>query len=433
MVRTLAFALFVAVPAVPAVSGGGTAPSPRLDWERPVDVASGAGEKGPWRQNASRYDYVDDATVAFAPDGGQYLAWVDQGRKDVWWRNVGQDGRPRAPVRVSHSPATFSWLPRIAVDQRQPERICLLWQEIIFSGGSHGGEILFARSEDGGKTFSAPLNLSRSKGGDGKGRLDRRTWSNGSLDLAIAADGTVLAAWTEYHGALWLARSVDGGASFSSPHRIAGDNARPARAPSLAAGPGRMVHLAWAVGEDPDAALRVARSADNGASFGAPQLVGSGAGQADAPRIAVDAGGVPHLVFAQRLNAGERSEVRYTRAAQEGRFAPARTLSGGPRDGGAAYPMLASDGGDGLTVIWENLGRNGHAQSLGITLSRDGGRSFSAPARVPESEALEGGSNGSQQGLLGKKLAVDRDGRIAIVNSSLLPGAHSRVWLMRTR
>jgi hypothetical protein len=39
--------------------------------------------------------------------------------------------------------------------------------------------------------------------------------------------------------------------------------------------------------------------------------------------------------------------------------------------------------------------------------------------------------NGSQQGLLGKKLAVDRAGRLAIVNSSMVPEERSRVWLMR--
>ena len=430
MDRAILFAVCAAVPAVP---GSGSAAFSGPAWENPVEIASGGGEKGPWRQNDSRYDYVDDATVAFSPHGGQVVAWVDQGSKDVWLRSVAPGGRLGAPVNVSRSPATFSWLPRIAIDPRQGTRIFLIWQEIIFSGGSHGGDILFARSSDGGKTFAAPLNLSRSQGGDGKGRLDRATWSNGSLDLVAKADGTVLASWTEYHGALWMARSLDGGASFSNPRRIAGDDARPARAPSLAAGPGGIVHLAWTVGEDPRAAIRVARSADNGASFGAPQLVDGGDGQADAPRLAVDAGGRLHLVFAQRPSPRDRFEVRYTQAARDGTFGPARALSGGAPGSGAAYPMLACDGGKGLSVIWENMGTDGRPEWLGITLSRDGGRSFTAPAKVPGSDAFAGASNGSEQGLLGQKLAVDRGGRIAIVNSRRLPGVRSRVWLLRAR
>ena len=85
------------------------------------------------------------------------LAWVDQGRKDVFFQRV--DEGPA--VNVSRSPETFSWLPRVALAPGNPRNIVILWQEIIFSGGSHGGEMLFARSEDAGASFSAPLNLSR--------------------------------------------------------------------------------------------------------------------------------------------------------------------------------------------------------------------------------------------------------------------------------
>lgn len=419
MLRTLLLAL--------TVTTAGAVPA----WQDSMVIASGGGEKGPWRQNASRYDYVDDGTVAFAPDRALYLAWVDQRSRDVWFRRLANDGRPGAPLNVTRSPATFSWAPRIAVDPRRPRQVYLLWQEIIFSGGSHGGDILFARSGDGGASFAAPLNLSRSTGGDGKGRLDRSTWSNGSLDLAVGADGTVLAAWTEYGGALWTARSTNGGLTFGQARRIAGDKRGPARAPSLAAGPGRTVYLAWTVGEDPSAALRVARSLDGGAGFDAPQLVASGQGARDAPRLAVDGAGNLHLAWAQRAYPGAGSTIRYAVAPPGGGFGAARTLSAPFTDGGAAYPALAGDGGAVVCVLWENLGADGRAASLGMTVSRDGGRSFDAARVVPGSAAPQGGGNGSQQGLLGKKLAVDGEGRIAVVNSSLAPGEGSRVWLMR--
>ena len=429
MVRTALLAL--------AVTTAGAVPA----WQDTVLIASGPGEKGPWRQNASRYDYVDDGTVAFAPGRGLYLSWVDQKSRDVWLRRLANDGRLGAPLNVARSPATFSWAPRIAVDPRRPRQVYLLWQEIIFSGGSHGGDILFARSGDGGASFGAPLNLSRSRGGDGKGRLDRRTWSNGSLDLAVGADGSVLAAWTDYEGALWTARSTNGGLTFTQARRIGGDARRPARAPALAAGPGRTVYLAWTVGEDPAAGdpaagdpaagIRVARSVDGGAGFDAPQLVAQGQGARDAPRLALDGAGRLHLAWAERAGPGAPSAIRYAVAPPGGRFGAARTLSPQRPDGGAAYPALAGDGGALLCVVWENLGADGRAVSLGMTVSRDGGRSFSEAAMVPGSAAPPGGNNGSQQGLLGKKLAVDRDGRIAVVNSSLVAGEGSWVWLMR--
>jgi hypothetical protein len=42
-----------------------------------------------------------------------------------------------------------------------------------------------------------------------------------------------------------------------------------------------------------------------------------------------------------------------------------------------------------------------------------------------------GGINGSTQGLLMSKMALRADGEIAVVNSAVKIGSHSRVWLLR--
>src|SRR5919106_1205850 len=240
-----------------------------LVWHGSTDIAVGPAERGPWQMNESRYDFVDDPTVAVDERGGIAVAWVNQARKDVLFQRFSAEGRKLGQsVNVSRSPAVFSWLPRIAVDSKQ--RVFVLWQEIIFSGGSHGGDILFARSEDGGRNFSAPLNLSRSLAGDGKGRINKDMWHNGSLDLALGSDGALYAAWTEYEGALWVRRSSDGGSTFSEKVRI--NDAKPARAPSLAVSNGT-VYLAWTVGDDEAADIRVAKSVNAAATFGAPLIV----------------------------------------------------------------------------------------------------------------------------------------------------------------
>src|SRR5262245_42663412 len=73
-----------------------------LVWLGSTEIAAGRGERGPWQMNESRYDYVDDPTVAIDERGGVVVAWVDQARKDVYfWR----DGKS---VNVSRSPETFS-------------------------------------------------------------------------------------------------------------------------------------------------------------------------------------------------------------------------------------------------------------------------------------------------------------------------------------
>jgi hypothetical protein len=437
-VRTVAALLALAASSAPLSHAAPFGRNAVITWGEIVDVASGGGQRGPWQQNESRYDYVDDPTVALGVDGAAAVAWVDQGRKDIFFQRYGRDGKPRhkKPVNVSRSPAVFSWLPRLVLSPSQPEEVFILWQEIVFSGGSHGGEIFFARSLDGGATFGPPVNLSNSIGGDGKGRINKEVWHNGSLDLAIDPGGTLLAAWTEYDGPLWFSRSTDRGKSFSKPVRIAGGgDAKPARAPALAAGPEGRVYLAWTLGEDEGADIRVATSTDGGRSFGEPTIVAETKTYSDAPKVAVDRNGTVHIVYAESSGGPfDRQNVRYTRSHDRARtFEPSREISGPSPDSarGAAFPALSLDERDGVHVLWERY-PNPHEPPRGLAMasSLDAGRSFTAPALVPGSSGPAGGSNGSAQGLLMRKLAVNGSGAIAVVNSSLRPGEESHVWLL---
>jgi hypothetical protein len=176
----------------------GRATAAEVIWGQKIEVASGGGYRGPWRMNESAYDYVDDPTVAINERGLVAVAWADQSRKDVFVQIYAPDGKPRLerPANVSRGPRIFSWLPRALITSTDPIEVYLLWQEIVFSGGSHGGEIFFARSSDGGKTWSAPRNLSNDIAGSGKGRITPDYWHNGSLDLAMGPKGRLYAAWT---------------------------------------------------------------------------------------------------------------------------------------------------------------------------------------------------------------------------------------------
>ena len=176
----------------------GQANPPQVTWDKKIEVASGGAFRGPWRMNESEFHYVDDPTVAISRNGVVGVAWVDQARKDILFQIYKPGGKPqfREPVNVSRSPRIFSWLPRIVIASGDASVVHILWQEIIFSGGSHGGEIYFARSTDGGRSFSDPLNLSNTPAGDGKGRLTRDLWHNGSLDLVMGPEGNLYAAWT---------------------------------------------------------------------------------------------------------------------------------------------------------------------------------------------------------------------------------------------
>ena len=367
------------------------------------------------------------------------VAWANQSEKDIYLQIYAGDGTRRleAPVNVSRTPDVFSWLPRMVISDGEPGSVYVLWQEIIFSGGSHGGEILFARSHDGGRTFNGPLNLSNSLAGDGKGRLTRRYWDNGSLDLVMGADGTLYAAWTEYDGALWFSRSTDRGESFATPLPIASGNiAGPARGPSLAVDSSNVVYLAWTVGENRGADIRIARSDDGGGSFGLASVVLDSRGHSDSPKIIVDNDGTVHLVYAESPDGPfEAYHIRYTQSRDGARtFSEPRDISSAlPREHASShYPSLARDGEDSLYVVWELYGDvRGRSRGLGFTSDSTDGGSFASASLVPGTVDAGLGDNGSRQGLLMRKLAVNRSGAIAVVNSTFKRGDASRVWLFR--
>jgi hypothetical protein len=415
----------------------GRAEQSRISWSGGFDVAQGKAVRGPWQMNESDWQFVDDPTPAITEEGKVGVAWVDHTLQDVLFQVYGPKPRFSEPVNVSRSPGIFSWLPRVIMTSEEPEQVFVLWQEIIFSGGTHGGEILFARSSDGGRTFGKPLNLSNTVAGAGKGRLTEAIWFNGSLDIARGPEGNLYAAWTEYEGALRFSRSTDGGTSFSEPVLIAGGKGElPARGPSLAVDPNGSVHLVWTVGEVLDADIRYAVSIDQGRSFGAVRTLFESQGYSDAPKIAAGRDGTLHLAYGESPEGPlQRYHVRYARA-EGGSFGQAVEISmeHAKAFDGAGFPSLSLDAEGNVYLLWE-LFHEGefHPRGLGFTFSGDGGRTFDSPVVVPGSLEPRLGINGSQQGLFMNKLAVNGAGEIAIVNSTFSPGDSSRIRLFRAR
>lgn len=407
------------------------------NWREPVTVATGGTTVGPWRMNRSDWEYVDNPVVDLTERGNAGVAWVDQGRKDVFFQFYDSDGSPRfdGPVNVSGTPGIFSWYPDVVVEgETEPAAVHVLWQEIVFSGGSHGGEIFYARSTDGGRSFAEPVNLSNSEEGDGKGRLDRDTWDNGSLDLTAGPGGSLYAVWTEYEGTLWLSRSHDRGATFSDPVRIAGSEDRPARAPSVDVGPEGHPVVAWTVGEETGANVHVGTLTPDGDTARAPRLVHESSGHSDAPKLAVDDDGTRHVVYAESPEGpGGPYHVRYVRArGKDEEFGEPRVLKASSTDGVESYhyPSLNLDEAGNPYVVWELFPaeESRRSRGLGLIASEDGGRTFGAPEVVPGT--LEGGSgfNGGLQGKLTNKIDV-ADGRVAVAHSTFDPGEGSRVLL----
>lgn len=409
-----------------------------IHWEEKIEIASGDAYQGMWMMNESDFRYVDAPSVDINENSYTGIVWVDQSRKDVLFQLFEPDGEKRLdePVNVSRSPDIFSWLPRVVISGGSANEIYILWQEIVFSGGSHGGEIFFARSTDGGRSFSDPVNLSDTIAGAAKGRLTARYWDNGSLDIIQHDDGNLYVAWTEYEGKLRFSRSTDRGETFSDPVHVDGDNNLPARGPSLAVNENGKVYIAWTVGEDPEADIRLATSNDGGESFGETQIVFESEGHSDAPKIAFDRDGALHLTYAESpAGLFQRYQIRYSRSFDGGNtFEGSREITSPQRNDfeSAHFPSLSVNGRNNVYLVWELFpDRQRRSLGLGFTYSTDAGETFASPSVIPGTDDPGLGMNGSLQGLLMRKLAVNTEGELVVVNNTFRQNRSSHVWLMR--
>jgi hypothetical protein len=194
--------------------------------------------------------------------------------------------------------------------------------------------------------------------------------------------------------------------------------------------------VAFALGESSEADIQLSASTDSGVSFGFARAVLPGPGRSDAPKLAASADGTLHLVHAEVTSPGSATScVRHARwRPRTPSFDAARCIAGSESRGGQVgkYPQLAVDASGAVYVLWERYPEAAdRAQGLMFSSSTDGGASFATATPVPGISGPELGDNGSQQGMLTRKLAVTPGGSMVVVNSTFKAGAASHIWLLR--
>jgi hypothetical protein len=163
-------------------------------------------------------------TVIADHRGGFYLAFIERkdGKSDVFLRHS-SDGKDFSPsVRVNNIPGDAVVRnenpPKLAVGSNGDLFVCWANERERWKGN-----IRFARSSDGGKTFSAATTLNSD--------FDIAPAGHAFQSIAIDKKGTILIAWidernktTEDRGAeIWMATSENSGRSFSHDRKILSD------------------------------------------------------------------------------------------------------------------------------------------------------------------------------------------------------------------
>ncbi len=288
-------------------------------WQRsalplPVEVPPCAGSIG-----GERCPFAPD--VAFGPDGALYVLYVNlEGSGNIpanlWLATSADGGRSLSPPARVAGRLTFQ--PRLVVDPAGTVHITWLQANdvgLLRLVGSPN-PVVAVHSSDRGKTFSSPARVSdphRERVGaatpvvDSRGELvvlyqdfkgDRRDFEN--------LEGPV---WPEPF-ALVVSRSSDGGRTFSPGVELE-SGVVPTRRflvflpefPSVAAGPGGTLYVAWTDGRNGDEDILLRRSSDGGRTWAMPVRVNRNRRDGTSqylPRVDVAPDGRVDVVFLDR-------------------------------------------------------------------------------------------------------------------------------------
>jgi hypothetical protein len=306
------------------------------------------------RCTGGSFDAATDPWLSAGPDGNVYFsgAVLDFSTEPSPAALVSSRSRDRG--RSWSAPVTFAGsslrLERevVTADPGRPGHAYVVWWERDpvnpFVGSTHQ----FARTTDGGASWSTPTTLDAAP----PGALDQ------SAEILVLPSGSLLAIFAriEIEGAgalqmLFASRSADQGQSWSAPVEVASQSIQPYLDPetgdqlpnqdmtfhSAAIAPDGTVYVAWDRASSPTTGtIDIATSTDGGLSWRGPAPLPGVTAFAFQPAIAVDARGTVGVIWYDNRNdrlgdAARTTDVWFAHSAH-GRSAWRQTHVAGPFD-----------------------------------------------------------------------------------------------------
>jgi len=320
-------------------------------------------------------------TPFFAIDGTLWLTWMAGGRISVASsKDAGQT--LSAPVPVTTQQLNLDWgpdaRPKLVVDRKGG--IVLAFS--IFRDQSFNGQVLFTRSDDGGKSFAPPRPITTNNESQ---RFEA---------LALDEDGTVFAAWLDkrnrvpakeagksYDGAaLFFASSGDGGASYTEAKMAQDNTCECCRLGIAFAGPGRPVVVFRNIfdGGVRDHAITTFKGLS---TPGEIYRVSTDDWQIKAcphhgPSLSISPGGIYHVAW--YTNGKVRKGLFYAQSRDGGRSF-SEPMAIGQADHNPARPYVLAVGGL-TTMVWKEF--DGDKTVVMLMQSHDDGQSWSTPKAI---------------------------------------------------
>jgi hypothetical protein len=180
--------------------------------------------------NRNGFDFGSDPGVAWDTQGNVYYSYIvvffsPTGRitgSEVAVARSSDGGQSWTATFFNRSGGhgKFNDKPMITVDTNSSspfrDTVYVAWDTtVVAPPGPSSTGVKLSHSTDGGQTFSSPVDVSPTGGGQRFGI---------GADPFVAPDGTVHVAWNDISSAILEASSTDGGRSFGPPHLISPTN-----------------------------------------------------------------------------------------------------------------------------------------------------------------------------------------------------------------
>ena len=314
--------------------------------------------------------------LAVAADGARAAAWVsapDGGTDGRLYVRV--DSAPVAEIADTlgpiephgEAPPKLAWAPDGAL------HALYVVARVVPGRRFPQSALRIVRSADRGATWGAPVTVTD----------DSVFGSHNFHALHAGRDGTVYVSWLDGRAgrsAAFMTHSTDGGRNWAPNVRVAQDQACPCCRTAIATAPDGSVYLAWrSVFPGNARDVVVARSADQGATWGAPVRVHADRWVYDGcphagPSLQVDRAGTVHVAWWTGKAGG--AGVWYAQSRDGARTFAAPVALGVAEFSRPAHVQLALARDGRVVAAWDD----GTVKLPRVVLrqSRDGGRTFAA-------------------------------------------------------
>jgi len=362
-------------------------------------------------------------SLAVDGSGNLYVAWADwrNGDDDIYFAKSTDSGATwSTDIKVNDDTgSTEQHDPSLAVDGSG--NVYVAWEDGYYnSAGGFRGDIYFAKSTDGGATWSANVQVNDDIGlGEQYGYNPSMT-ADGSGNVYVAwEDGYYDSSDDHFYADIYFAKSTDGGTIWSANTQVNNDAGFADQyAPSLAVDSSGNIYAAWKDERNKYSDIYFAKSTDGGATWSTDVTVDNDTGLASEPSLAVNGSGNLYVAWDDR---SWNYDIYFAKSTDGGAtWSEDVKANDDAGPGFEGHPSLAVDGGGNLYAVWED-GAYGSSDyysnafyvdegDIYFAKSTDSGATWSASVQVDDDDRWSDTPN----------LAVDSSGNIYVAWTDMI-------------